>query len=122
MSGGTTHPPAAIAGAPAPWPSLWSVSGRPEPPPPLEANDQLVTALVTVGWAVTLVVLLIVHGDIPPRERWWIWTAVTGLGMGLFGLVYVPHLKRSRERAARRRGGQPWSSDSKTVSSTEKPG
>jgi hypothetical protein len=79
------------------------VSGRAEPPPPLEANDQLVTALVTAGWAITLVVLLIVRADIPPRERWWIWTAVTGFGMGLFGLVYVPYLKRSRERAARRR-------------------
>jgi hypothetical protein len=82
-----------------------------EPPPPLEANDQLVTALITIGWAIALVVLLSVHGDLPPRERWWIWTAVAGFGMGLFGLVYVPHLKRSRARTAQRRaqraeGGQ----------------
>jgi hypothetical protein len=77
-----------------------------EPVPPLEANDQLVTALITAGWAIALVVLLIVHGDLPARERWWIWTTVTGLGMGLFGLVYVPHLKRSRARAAQRRAEQ----------------
>lgn len=77
-----------------------------EQPPPLEANDQLVTAVITVGWAIALVVLLIVHGDLPPRERWWIWTAVGGLGMGLFGLVYVPHLKRSRTGTAQRRAQQ----------------
>lgn len=74
-----------------------------EPAPPLEANDQLVTALITAGWAIALVVLLSVHGDLPPRARWWIWTAATGFGMGLFGLVYVPHLKRSRARAAQLR-------------------
>lgn len=77
-----------------------------EPPPPLEANDQLVTALITAGWVIALVVLLIVHGDLPPRERWWIWTTVAGLGLGLFGLVYVPHLKRSRTRMAQRRAQQ----------------
>ena len=53
-----------------------------------------------------MVVLLIVHGDLPQRERWWIWTAVAGLGMGLFGLVYVPRLKRSRTRTAQRRAQQ----------------
>jgi drug/metabolite transporter (DMT)-like permease len=70
-----------------------------------------VTAVITAGWAIALVVLLLVHGDIPPRERWWIWTAVAGAGMGVFGLLYVPHLKRSRARTAQRRaghgGGQP---------------
>ena len=77
-----------------------------EPPPPLEANDQLVTAVITAGWAVTLVVLLIVRPDIVAGERWWIWTAVAGLAMGLFALVYVPHLKRSRARTAQRRAQQ----------------
>jgi hypothetical protein len=74
-----------------------------EAPAPLEANDQLVTAVITVGWAVALVVLLIVHGDLAPGERWWLWVTVAGLGLGLFGLVYVPHLKRSRARTAQRR-------------------
>jgi hypothetical protein len=76
---------------------------RREPPPPLEANDQLVTAAITVGWAIALVVLLIVHGDLAPRERWWLWVTVAGFGLGLFGLLYVPHLKRSRARTAQRR-------------------
>ena len=74
-------------------------------PAPLEANDQLVTAVITAGWAVALITLLAVRTDIPAADRWWIWTCVTGLGLGVFGLLYVPHLKRSRERAARRRAG-----------------
>jgi hypothetical protein len=78
-------------------------SARRPAPPPLEANDQLVTGVITAGWAVALVVLLAVRADIPAADRWWIWTCVTGLGLGVFGLLYVPRLKRSRERAARRR-------------------
>jgi amino acid transporter len=76
---------------------------RRESPPPLEANDRLVTAVFTAAWAVALIVLLAVRSDIPPRERWWIWVAATGLVMGLFALWYVPHLQRSRARAAERR-------------------
>jgi Protein of unknown function (DUF2530) len=72
-------------------------------PEPLEANDQVVTAAITVGWAVALIVLLAVRTDIPPRDRWWIWTCVAGVGIGVFGLLYVPRVKRSRERATRRR-------------------
>jgi hypothetical protein len=117
-----------------PWLSLCSVSARPRPgeesrqvqagdpareqpptrpatalrdsPPPLEANDQLVTAVITAGWAVALVVLLIVRSYIPPGQRWWIWTALAGLAMGLFGLWYVPYLKRARARSARRRASR----------------
>ena len=80
-----------------------SEPARPTPPPPLEANDQLVTGSITAGWAVALIVLLIVRGSLPADARWWIWTCVTGLVMGLFGLWYVPRLKRGRSRAAARR-------------------
>ena len=76
---------------------------RPAPPPPLEANDQVVTGVITAGWAVALVVLLIVRDSLPPGERWWIWTCVAGLALGLFGLWYVPRMKRARTRAAARR-------------------
>ena len=75
----------------------------PARPPPLEANDQLVDAAITVGWAIALVVLLVIRTDLRPGERWWIWVAVVGAGQGLFGLVYLPYLKRSRQRAAQRR-------------------
>ena len=77
-------------------------SRRPAPPP-LEGNDQRGTAIGTAAWAVALVVLLILREQIPADERWWIWVCATGLVMGLFGLWYVPQLKRSRARAAERR-------------------
>jgi ABC-type nickel/cobalt efflux system permease component RcnA len=103
----------------------------PSPPPPLEANDQLVAGSVTVCWAVALIVLLIVRGSLPADARWWIWVCVTGLAMGLFGLWYVPRFKRARARAAERRAAArsdppaqsaPRDSGSNTVSSTDTPG
>jgi hypothetical protein len=98
---------------------------RPSPPPPLEADDVLVVRVITAGWAIALVVLLIVRGSLPAGERWWVWTCVAGLAFGTFGLWYVPRLKRGRARAAA--GGEdaqsaPRDSDSNTVSSTETPG
>ena len=105
-----------------------SRSQRPAPPP-LEANDRRVTIVGTVAWAAALVVALVLRDQIPTGSRWWIWTCVAGLGMGLFALWYVPQFKRSRARKAQRRAearaaaaAQPCSSDSKTVSSTETPG
>jgi Protein of unknown function (DUF2530) len=138
-------------------------------PPPLEANDRQVTVIGTAGWAAALVILLILRDQLPGDERWWIWTCVAGVCMGLFALWYVPRFKRARARKAQQRAeaqaaqatgtahvgatghaagmepaaegqattpnrgragggtggpadGQPWSSDSKTVSSTETPG
>jgi hypothetical protein len=72
-------------------------------PPPLEANDQRVTAILTAGWAVALVVLLVLRDQIPSSERWWIWTCAAGVAMGLFALWYVPRIKRARVRGAARR-------------------
>jgi Protein of unknown function (DUF2530) len=68
-------------------------------PPPLEGDDLLITAVITAAWVVALVVLLIVRDRLPPADRWWVWVAVAGVCMGGFGLGYVPHLKKSRERA-----------------------
>jgi hypothetical protein len=97
----------------------------------------MVTLVGTAGWAVALVILLIVRDSLPADERWWIWTCVTGLGMGLFALWYVPRLKRTRARAAARRAAEsepesepeseqgqsaPRDNGSNTVSSTETPG
>jgi hypothetical protein len=108
-----------------------------------------VTAAVTLGWLVALVVLLSVRSALPSDAFWWVWTCVAGVAMGLFGLWYVPFLKRHRARMAAARAVQPRSpresvqseaadpqsaggqassgyesrdSGSKTVSSTETPG
>jgi Protein of unknown function (DUF2530) len=106
-------------------------SPRRSPPPPLEGNAGLITAVITTGWAIALIVVLIIRDSLPPAERWWVWTCTTGLVLGLFGLWYVPHLQRRRATAAGRRGarsanpepGQPPPlNDSNTVSSSETPG
>jgi hypothetical protein len=73
--------------------------------PPLEGNDQLITAVITGGWVIALVVLLAVRDQLAPADRWWVWVTVAGTCIGVFGLAYVPWLKRSRRRAEARRDG-----------------
>jgi Protein of unknown function (DUF2530) len=72
-------------------------------PPPLEGNDQLIAAVISVGWVIALVVLLVVRSHLPASSRWWVWTCVAGIAVGVFSLWYMPVLKRSRARAAERR-------------------
>jgi hypothetical protein len=102
-----------------------SRGSKPTPPPPLEANDRLVTVTGTAGWTLALIVLLVFRGSLPADDRWWIWTCAAGLAMGLFALWYVPRFKRARARAAARRAAAqsaPRDSGSNTVSSTDTPG
>ena len=98
------------------------------------------TLAITVGWVLALVVVLSVRSELPPDARWWIWTCACGTVMGLFGLWYVPFLKRRRARIAAERAALTESQDSgaqlsepasgyvsrdngsKTVSSTDTPG
>ena len=58
------------------------------------------TAAITLGWMLALIVLLSVRSALPADVRWWVWTCACGTVMGLFGLWYVPFLKRRRERLA----------------------
>ncbi|GAA2083146.1 DUF2530 domain-containing protein [Actinomadura alba] len=67
---------------------------RRPPPPPLETNDVRLSAAGAAAWAVALVVLLLI--GLPEDERWWLWVCVTGMAIGLFGIVYIPRLQRSR--------------------------
>lgn len=87
-------------------------------------------AAIAVGWALALVVLFAIRDQLPAGTRWWLWTCVAGIVMGLFGLWYVPVLKRGRARAAASHDqlSEPDSgyvsrdSGSNTVSSTDTPG
>jgi hypothetical protein len=79
-----------------------STTRRPAPPP-LEGDDRLITLVITAGWAVALIVMLIVRNSLAPADQWWFWVPVAGFVTGLFGLAWVPYLKRSRARAAERR-------------------
>lgn len=72
-------------------------------PPPKEADDRQVTAVITAGWAIAFGVVVAVRHSLPADARWWVWTCAFGLAMGLFGLWYVPFLKRHRARLAARR-------------------
>jgi hypothetical protein len=72
-------------------------------PPPKEADDRQVTAVITAGWAIAFGVVVVVRHSLPTDARWWVWTCAFGLAMGLFGLWYVPFLKRHRARLAARR-------------------
>ena len=72
-------------------------------PPPLEGDDRVITGVITAGFAIALVVLLVIRDQLAAADRWWIWVAAVGTAIGLFGFAYVPHLKRSRLRAAERR-------------------
>ena len=75
-------------------------------PPPLEGDDRLITGVITAGFAIALVVLLIVRARLPAADQWWVWVPASGTALGLFGFAYVPHLKRARMRAAERRKGR----------------
>ena len=66
-----------------------SADRRPDPPP-LATNDRVIV-LVGIGlWLVALVAALVMHDRLAGDGRtWWIWTAATGIGLGLAGLVYL---------------------------------
>jgi hypothetical protein len=68
----------------------------------VETNEQVITGSITAAWAVALIVVVLLRHRLPTGGHWWIWTCATGTGMGVFGLWYVPHLKRARARTARR--------------------
>jgi len=70
-----------------------------EVPPALEVNDQLIAAVGAGVWAVALIVVFVLRHHLSPSQHWWIWTCVVGVGLGLFGVVYIPLLKRSRARS-----------------------
>ncbi|WP_187236064.1 DUF2530 domain-containing protein [Actinomadura sp. HBU206391] len=67
---------------------------RRPPPPPLETNDVRVAAAGAAAWAVALVVLLVI--GLPEADRWWLWVCVVGIAIGLFGVLYIPRLQRTR--------------------------
>jgi hypothetical protein len=73
---------------------------RPEPPL-LQTNDVLIALAGTVAWAIALVVMLAV--GLPKADRWWLWVCVVGMGIGVFGICYIPRLHRSRAAVVARR-------------------
>jgi hypothetical protein len=91
-----------------------------------------VALVITTGWVLALITVFSVRNELPADVRWWVWTCLTGVLMGLFGLWYVPFLQRRRARIAAERaqlgetqlssGYVSRDNGSNTVSSTETPG
>lgn len=69
---------------------------RPTPPPP-KINTRIPIGVGTALWAVALVVLVILREELPPDQRWWIWTAAASTFGGLLGMVFVPFIERRRK-------------------------
>ncbi|MEU3310578.1 DUF2530 domain-containing protein [Nocardiopsis sp. NPDC055551] len=67
------------------------------PDPEVHETDYRVPAAIGTGaWAVALIVLLVMGDSLPDSERWWIGVCVTGIALGVFGFLYIPHLLRKR--------------------------
>jgi hypothetical protein len=62
---------------------------RPDPEP-LEVDAARVIAVGTVAWFIAWAVLLALHGTLSDHgNEWWIWTAVAGLALGMWGWLLV---------------------------------
>lgn len=72
-------------------------------PPPVQTDDRLAILTGLLLWIVALAIILVVTGvgqiDIPAH---WFWTCVSGIGLGLIGLVYISrrHTKQKGLREA----------------------
>ncbi len=63
-------------------------------------------AIGTGAWSVALIVLLVMGDSLPDSERWWIGVCVTGIALGVFGFLYIPHLLHSRGERAEHAAGR----------------
>lgn len=69
------------------------------PKKPVDVDGVRSVAIGTVLWAVAFVVLLFFRDDLDAAGNgWWLWTCLTGVGLGLLGLLYTT---RRRDAIAR---------------------
>lgn len=68
-----------------------------QPLEPIQVDSVRIVLAGLVGWAVALVVVLVVPALHTGDRSWWPWACVTGLVLGLVGLAY---LLRGRGNAA----------------------
>jgi hypothetical protein len=75
---------------------------RPDPPP-LRTNEYLPPIVGTALWCVAAIVLAVKHSEMAARgQGWWLWVAVAGIVIGLWGLTMVTLRQRGLREAAKR--------------------
>jgi hypothetical protein len=72
---------------------------RPDPPP-LETDDVTVVSVITAGWTVALVVLVLLRLTGSDVRGWWLGMCGYGIALGLIGIRYC---QRRRSALARDR-------------------
>lgn len=73
---------------------------RPDPAP-LRTNEYVPPIAGTALWCIAAIVLAIKHGEMASRgQGWWLWVAVAGIAIGLWGLTMVTLRQRGLRKAA----------------------
>ena len=81
------------------------MSARRPPPQPYQTREYPPVLTGTALWLVAFMVLLVRHPAMSRRgEGWWLWVALTGFGLGLWGLVMLTiRDRRPREKVSLRK-------------------
>ena len=67
---------------------------RPDPVP-VVTDDRKAIATGLVLWLIALVLVLVFAVPLAAAgDRWWLWTVLIGIGLGIVGLVYVSIKRR----------------------------
>lgn len=75
---------------------------------PVDVDGVSTLAVGTALWAVALVVLLLLRDRLADNgTTWWLWTAVTGLGLGVGGLAYTRRRRDTIRRVREYRHDHP---------------
>jgi hypothetical protein len=78
---------------------------RPDPPP-YRTNEFAPVIVGTAMWAIAFIVLLTMHHAMADRgQGWWLWVALTGVGLGLWGLFLIAMRHRSVRKKAEHAAG-----------------
>lgn len=70
---------------------LWlKDSERRTDPAPVTTDDRKAMLVGVSLWLVALVVLLVMLAPlVASGNRWWLWTCVVGIALGLIGIIYT---------------------------------
>jgi hypothetical protein len=77
---------------------------------PLDVDGVRTMAIGSVVWLVAFLALLPFYGRLQAGgDGWWLWTCLSGFGLGVIGFEYsrrrAAHLRRSRELGSGRGSG-----------------